>query len=153
MDWDLAFTLVNCVALAAWLVLIAGPGRPALRALVLQGGVGALCVAYIVLLAGLVSGVLEPQRDPGAQSGLPAFSLVGVKSLFASRGGIVLGWTHYLALDLLAGLWIAREADAARLARVAQAPLLLATFLSGPLGLGAWLVLRRRYAPVLEQLR
>ncbi len=153
MDWDLAFTVVNSVALAAWLVLIAGPRRPLMRLVVLQSGVGLLCLAYIVLLAGLVAGVLDPQRDPGTQGGMPGFSVAGLKSLFASEGGLVLGWTHYLALDLLAGLWIAREADAARLAQLAQAPLLLATFLSGPLGLGAWLVLRRRYTAAPRRLR
>jgi hypothetical protein len=44
------------------------------------------------------------------------------------------GWVHYLAFDLLIGSWIAREADKLGLSRVIQAPILLATFMFGPLG-------------------
>ena len=60
----------------------------------------------------------------------------------ASKGGITVGWIHYLALDLFTGLWIARDADAKGFGRLGQAPVLLATFLAGPLGLLIWLVIR-----------
>ncbi|MGB7370825.1 abscisic acid-deficient protein Aba4 family protein, partial [Erythrobacter sp.] len=49
---------------------------------------------------------------------------------------------HYLAFDLFVGLWIARDADAKHASRWLQAPILLATFLAGPLGLLVWLVVR-----------
>ena len=52
-------------------------------------------------------------------------------------------WTHYLALDLFAGLWIAEDADARRIGRVVQAPVLLLTFLAGPAGLFLHLLLTR----------
>ena len=58
-------------------------------------------------------------------------------------GAIGVGWTHYLALDLLAGLWIARDADRLGAGRLLQVPYLLATFMAGPAGVFAWLVTRQ----------
>ena len=57
-------------------------------------------------------------------------------------GGVTAGWTHYLAFDLFVGLWIARDGDAKGISRLVQAPVLLATFMAGPLGLLVWLILR-----------
>jgi hypothetical protein len=65
-----------------------------------------------------------------------------VRAIFLSDGGVVVGWVHYLALDLFTGLWIARDADGKGFPRLWQAPVLLLTFLAGPLGLITWLALR-----------
>jgi len=77
---------------------------------------------------------------------LDGWSLQSIRALFASDAALVLGWIHYLAFDLFVGLWIARDADAKRFSRLAQAPVLAATFLAGPLGLFAWLAIRERRA-------
>jgi len=66
----------------------------------------------------------------------------GVRTLFASDAGVTIGWTHYLAFDLFVGIWIARDGDDKYVSRFIQAPILLATFLAGPLGLGIWLLVR-----------
>ena len=63
-----------------------------------------------------------------------------------SDGGIVIGWTHYLAFDLFVGQWIANDADNKGFARWVQAPVLLATFFAGPIGLFVWLLVRERRA-------
>ncbi len=145
MNWDTAFALVNAVALAGWLALILGPRRPVVLAAVLYGAIGLLCLAYGALVGGLLSGVLDPLRDAGNPAADPTdYSVAGLRDLFDSPGAIVVGWTHYLALDLLAGWWIAGQADTARVSRLVQAPVLLVTFLAGPLGVLAWLVLRVR---------
>lgn len=145
MNWDLTFGITNLVALGGWLVLILGPRRPAWLAAVLDLAIGLLCAVYLVLFAGLVTGLFDPLREAGAAAAdLADYSVAGLRNLFDSPGAVVIGWTHYLALDLFAGWWIAREADRARVSRLAQAPVLLATFLAGPIGLLAWLVLRRR---------
>ena len=65
----------------------------------------------------------------------------------------MLGWTHYLAFDLFTGLWIARDADNKAFGRLVQAPVLVLTFLAGPLGLLIWLVLRERRARTMNQRR
>ena len=59
-----------------------------------------------------------------------------------SDGGVTVGWIHYLALDLFAGLWIAKDADQKEFSRLVQAPVLLLTFVAGPAGLLLWLAVR-----------
>jgi hypothetical protein len=145
--WQTLFALTNAVALAMWIVLIVLPRRPLPLALALYGGVGLLCLAYVAMFAALIAGWADPVRD----AGLPAmafgdYSVAGLKDAFRSEGAIVVGWTHYLALDLFAGLWIARDGDAKGFSRFAQAPVLLLTFLAGPAGLLVWLVVRERRA-------
>ena len=145
--WDAIFGFANFIAVAMWAVLILLPRKPALLAAVLYAGVGLLCLTYVLVFAGLLSGVLDPVRDAGAGAGgLQSYSVDGLKDLFRSRGAIVIGWVHYLAFDLFVGLWIARDADAKGFSRLAQAPVLGATFMAGPLGLLLWLGLRERRA-------
>ena len=142
--WDTIFSLANLIALVMWAALILLPRWPALLAAELYLGIGLLCLTYVVLLAGIVSGVLDPGGAGGA--GADFSSIAGVRSIFASDGGVTVGWIHYLAFDLFVGLWIARDADAKGFSRLVQAPVLLATFLAGPLGLAIWLLVRERRA-------
>ena len=69
-----------------------------------------------------------------------------MRALFASDGGVVIGWTHYLAFDLFTGLWIARDSDNKQFGRLVQLPFLFATFMAGPVGLLSWLIVRERRA-------
>ena len=64
-----------------------------------------------------------------------------------SDGGIVIGWTHYLAFDLFVGLWIARDADDKGVGRLVQLPFLFLTLMAGPIGLLSWLGFRGTGAP------
>jgi hypothetical protein len=138
MDWDALFTFVNLLALLAWAALILLPRWPVLLAGVLYLGVGLLCLIYAVTMIGVLSGVIP---NPGG-GGADFTTIAGVQAIFATRAGITIGWTHYLAFDLFVGLWIARDGDAKKISRLIQAPILLATFLAGPLGLLIWLLLR-----------
>lgn len=145
--WQAIFGATNLVALAAWAILLFLPRRPFAMASVLYLGIALLCLVYSVLLVLLATGAVDPLRDAGAASpDLVDPSLAGIKALFRSDGAIVLGWTHYLAFDLFVGLWIARDADGKGFSRLAQAPVLLITFLAGPLGLLIWLAVRERRA-------
>jgi len=143
VDWQQVFALTNGVALIGWLLLLLAPRRPVVLSLVLYAAVGLLCLTYTALLIGLIGGWLDPVRAPGP--GTPSitdYSVAGLRALFASDGAITVGWTHYLALDLFTGLWIARDADAKGTSRLIQAPILLATYLAGPFGLFVWLLAR-----------
>jgi hypothetical protein len=138
MNWDAVFGAVNLLAMIAWAALILLPRWPALLSGVLYLGVGLLCLIYATGLIGLLSGVI-PNPDGG---GADFTTIAGVRANFASDAGVTIGWTHYLAFDLFVGLWIARDGDAKGISRLVQAPILLATFIAGPLGLGIWLLLR-----------
>lgn len=143
--WAGLFSFTNTLAMAAWVLLILLPRKPLTHSAILYLGVALLCLTYAVCFVAVLSGGLDPVAQPG--SGKPGFSTIaGVRAIFQSDGGVVIGWTHYLAFDLFTGLWIARDADAKGFGRLWQVPFLLATFLAGPIGLLAWLVVRERAA-------
>ncbi len=145
--WPALFSFTNGVALVAWALLILAPRRPAPLAIVLYLGVGLLCLIYAASFVAMFAGWADPVRDAGVPPpSLAEYSIAGLKPFFRSDGGLVVGWTHYLALDLFTGLWIARDADNKGFARLTQAPILLLTFLAGPLGLLIYLVVRERRA-------
>jgi Domain of unknown function (DUF4281) len=139
IDWSAWFSMVNLLAIIAWVGLIALPRWPALLSGVLYLGIGLLCLIYAGGLIGVLSGLIPTAGGGGS---VDFTTMAGVRSIFASDAGVTIGWTHYLAFDLFVGLWIVRDGDAKGVSRFIQAPILLATFLAGPLGLGIWLLLR-----------
>jgi len=145
--WPFLFTLTNVIAFAAWAMLAFLPRKPMVMATVLFFGVGLLCLAYAVMFVLLFGGIADPVRVAGAAvPGLTDYSIPGLRALFMSDGGIVLGWTHYLAFDLFIGQWIARDADNKGFHRLFQLPFLFLTLMAGPIGLLLWLAVRERRA-------
>jgi len=144
MNWDAIFSFTNAVALLGWVMLAVWTRTPRTMALVLTLGVGLLCLTYAILLVLLVGNLVDPGRIPGAAApDLLDYSVAGLRPLFLSDAGIVIGWTHYLAFDLFVGRWIAQDADARGVGRVAQLPFLFVTLMAGPIGLLLWLVFRQ----------
>ena len=68
-------------------------------------------------------------------------SLDEVAALFRSRELLLAGWLHYLAFDLFVGAWEVRRGREAGVPFLLVAPCLLLTFLFGPAGLLAFLIL------------
>lgn len=93
------------------------------------GGIYAL-----ILLAALVT----------APAGLE-LSLSALQRNLTADWGLLAAWTHFLTLDLFAGVWIFRDA---KYWGVKPLPYLLLTFLVGPVGLGSYLLVRRQKSRV-----
>ena len=147
MSWQTLFTLTNVVALAGWAMLAALPRSKTVYSVVLYACVGLLCLAYAAMFVALFGGMADPVRAAGAgEPNLADYSVEGLRALFMSDGGIVLGWTHYLAFDLFVGLWVARDADSKGFGRWLQLPILFFTLMAGPIGLLIWLIVRERRA-------
>ena len=72
-------------------------------------------------------------------------SLEEVGALLSKDEMLLAGWVHYLAFDLFIGGWIAVEADKIGLNRLIQAPILILTFMFGPVGLALFLAMRVGY--------
>ena len=143
MSWNTIYLLANYWAFAGWALLAFAPRSPRILSFVMYAGVFLLCLLYIVLIAGFLSGGI----DPGGQgSGGDFSSLAGVMKLFDTPGGTTMGCVHYLAFDLFTGMWIARDADAKGFGRIAQFPFLFLTLMVGPVGLFLWLIVRERRA-------
>jgi hypothetical protein len=125
MVWENLFGIANALALAAWLALLVLPRWDWLNRAIRFGAVGLLAILYSTLV------FLYFFRTSGGGFG----SLSGVRLLFASDPVLLAGWVHYLAFDLFVGVWLAERLDRQRVSRWLQAPILLATFMLGPLGL------------------
>lgn len=128
MNWETAFQVASSLAFVGWMLLAAAPRTERVLGIVRYGVVGLICAAYAVLVA-LYLGRVE---------GGGFMSLAGVKALLSSDPVILAGWLHYLAFDLVAGLWIAGKADEMGLSRIIQAPFLFLTLMLGPVGLLAF---------------
>lgn len=140
MSWESVFSIANIWPLPFWLLLAIGPRTERTGRIVLFGGIAPLAFAYALLLPLIMTGTLNPVGPEGSS---PDFTtLAGIMALFDSKGGTVVGWIHYLAFDLFAGLWVARNADRHGLNRWVQAPLLFLVLMAGPLGLILYLLLR-----------
>ena len=147
MSWSALFTLTNVIAFIGWAMLAFLPRSKTVYSVVMYACVGLLCLAYAAMFVGLFGGLADPARVAGAaEPDLGNYSIEGLRARFMSDGGIVLGWTHYLAFDLFIGLWIARDADAKGFSRIVQLPILFATLMAGPIGLLLWLIIRERRA-------
>ncbi len=126
MDWAQLFKIANTAALLGWIVLIALPRYEVLLTILQRLLISAFCLFYTIVIAISLS-----QVKGGGFS-----TLAQVKTLFSYDVVVCAGWVHYLAFDLFVGLWIAKRADSMGMHRLLQAPILLLTFLFGPVGLG-----------------
>ena len=147
MSWSSVFTLTNIVALMGWAIIAALPRSKTVYSVVMYACVGLHCLAYAAMFVGLFGGLADPARVAGAaEPDLADYSIEGLRALFMSDGGIVLGWTHYLAFHLFVGLWVSRDADAKGFGRWIQLPILFLILMAGPIGLLVWLMIRERRA-------
>jgi hypothetical protein len=143
MTFDEVFSIANTAALAGWAALLLLPRWPALILALRYGLIGALSVAYAVLI------MMFFFRVEGGDFN----SIAEVRALFLSDGGLLAGWIHYLAFDLFVGMWIAHEADKVGMGRLLQAPILAATFMFGPIGLLMYLTSRAALAALPSTAR
>ena len=145
--WNTIFVAIHVIAVTGWMLLLAAPRKPLTHSTILYLGVALLCLIYLVCFVLVAGGFADPVLMTGATAQpINLTSITGIRAFFQSDGGVVIGWTHYLAFDLFTGMWIARDADAKGFGRLVQLPFLLLTFLLGPVGLLSWLVVRERRA-------
>ena len=72
-------------------------------------------------------------------------TLSGLAHAFSTPRVMLVGWVHYLAFDLWVGAWETEEAGRRGMPHAALMPCLVLTFLTGPVGLLLFLVLRVRW--------
>jgi hypothetical protein len=131
MELSTLFSAAGAVVLAGWLALAITPRHYAPVRLLVATVAVALAMLYVALI-----GAFWTEAEGGFGS------LDDVAALFAHPGLLLAGWVHYLAFDLLVGLWEREEADRIGLSRWALLPCLLLTFLLGPAGWLAFIAMR-----------
>ena len=72
-------------------------------------------------------------------------SLKGVTALFTNPLAVLIGWVHYLAFDLMAGLFIKKNSLKYGISHWLVIPCMLLTFMFGPVGLLLYLLIRWLY--------
>ena len=126
------FQMTGPFALLGWLALVLSPLAPRLADRLAGLAIPAL---FAVLYTALI---LAHWADvPGGFD-----SLANVMALFTDPPVALAGWVHYLAFDLFVGAWITRTARAEGIPHLLILPCLALTFLFGPAGFLAFLILR-----------
>ena len=138
MTPDDIFRIASAAVLPGWLALALLPLAPRAATWVAGGIALGLSAVYAALILAFWA---------AADGGFG--SLAEVMALFDQPGVATAGWVHYLAFDLLVGLWIARTARGRGLPHLLVLPCLALTFLFGPAGFLSFaaLLLARRSLP------
>ena len=141
MNNDLIFSLANGLAALGWLLLVVFPFKPFTNRVLVGVVVSLLCATYAVL----VYQSLQP-------SDFTKFStLQGVASLMSTPGAVLVGWIHYLAFDLVAGMWAFGDAKGRNIPHYLLAICLGFTFIFGPFGFTLYWLLRRFYPKTMNE--
>jgi hypothetical protein len=126
MTPEAVFSAASTTAMLSWLLLIVRPRASWVH--LITGRV--VPIAFAVLYA-----VILVPRFGGSDGGFD--SLAAVQRLFADPWLLLAGWIHYLAFDLLTGVWETRDAAKRGIPHWMVIPCLLLTFMLGPAG---WLL-------------
>ena len=125
MTTDTVFTIANTSVLPMWLLMIILPKWKLTRFLV--------DYRVIPLLLSLVYATyigLSMQGGTNFDFG----SLESVMNLFTEKDAVLAGWVHYLAFDLLVGMWMIQKNRTIGIHQLLMVPCLLGTFMFGPIG-------------------
>ena len=134
MTADDLFGLVSAAVLPGWAILILAPRGNALGSALGGRWLWLDRVPALILPFGLAAVYTGLILTYFSASGGGFGSIAAVRMLFASDFGLVAGWVHYLAFDLMIGAAMAGKMDQLGVSRLIQAPLLVLIFLFGPMG-------------------
>jgi len=120
------FSYAGMIVMPMWILLIFLPKWKATKFLIDYKVVPLiLAIVYaIYIIKGLL--IAGGMMDFG--------SLQSVMQLFTEENAVLAGWIHYLAFDLLIGMWMINQNKTLGIHQVLMAPCLLGTFMFGPLG-------------------
>lgn len=134
MLWTV-FLFANLSVLPAWLGMILFPGSKLTRQLVSSP----YCILPAVLCYLVLGAVALPKVLP-----LFAPTLGSLIAVTGTAEGTAVVWVHMLVMDCIAGRWVYLDSQDKRLLWWVRAGALLFTFLSGPIGAMAYLLLTGR---------
>ncbi len=69
-------------------------------------------------------------------------SLASVMELFTEENAVLAGWVHYLAFDLLVGMWMLDQNKKTGVPQLVMAPCLFGTFMFGPVGFLLFMIIK-----------
>ncbi|WP_350292512.1 ABA4-like family protein [uncultured Croceitalea sp.] len=127
------FSLANMTAMPMWILMIFLPKWKGTRFLMdykVIPIVLALVYAFYIFTAIQIGG------------GMDFGSLSSVMALFTEENAVLAGWVHYLAFDLLVGMWMLNQNKELKIHQLLMAPCLFGTFMLGPVGFLAFMIIK-----------
>ena len=100
LNFELVFSLAGLLAMGGWVALLLSPLIP-----VWSDRIAGLIVPVLLSGGYVVLVIFFPSGEGG---GFGTFA--EVKELFADQNALLAGWVHFLAFDLLVGVWICSTA-------------------------------------------
>lgn len=133
MTPDLVFQNSSTIAVLMWALMIFLPKWKGTQFMtkfkLIPVGFSILYTIYIII--SLRSG-----------GGMDFSSLDSVMQLFTNKNAMLAGWIHYLAFDLLVGMWILEKNKEIRIHHLLIVPCLIGTFMLGPIGFLLFILLK-----------
>jgi len=130
------YKLVNAVAAIGWVILIFLPNWNLADSAIKNGIVVGLSVFYIYIL--FIRKDIKNEVYPKGNF----TSLEGVINLFKNPRNLLAGWVHYLAFDLMLGIFIKTQANEIGMSHFLQIPCFILTFMLGPVGYLLFVILQ-----------
>ncbi|MGB8190857.1 MAG: ABA4-like family protein [Chitinophagaceae bacterium] len=129
---ETVFSICSTIAMVGWIILIVLPGWYAADKFI----IGIIITLFALVYAWMLF------SDFNFSDAKKFGSLDGVMELFKNQTLVTAGWIHYLAFDLMTGLFIRYNAQKHGISHWLVIPCLLLTFMFGPVGLLLYLLLR-----------
>lgn len=126
------FKIASALVLPGWLLLIIFPRWQWTDKIITGVIIALLAAAYIYCIAQVFT--------PGTMKSFG--TLDGVMKLFTNETAVLAGWIHYLAFDLMTGLFETKNAQKHNIHHLLVIPCLFLTFMFGPAGLLLYLIIR-----------
>jgi len=137
MTPDQIFSICSAIAMMSWLILIiVSPFWHSADKFL----IGVIITLFAIVYTWLIFSAFTI-------TDIKSFgSLDGVMKLFTDKTMVTAGWVHYLAFDLMTGLWIKNNSMKYNISHLLVIPCLFFTFMLGPLGLLLYLLMRSFFA-------
>ena len=132
MTPDKIFQICSTIAMIGWIVLIILPHWQNVDRFLIGTIITLLCIVYAWII--FTDFKFSEMGNFG--------SLDGVMQLFTNKSMVTAGWIHYLALDLMTGIFIRKNAQKNGINHWIILPCLLVTFMLAPIGLLIYLLIR-----------
>ena len=127
------FSIANMIAIPMWVLMLFFSKWKVTRFLI-DFKVIPLALAFMYAIYIFQAIQISGMMDFG--------SLTSVITLFTEENAVLAGWIHYLAFDLLVGMWMLDQNKELRINQLLMAPCLFLTFMLGPIGFLLFMIIK-----------
>jgi len=127
------FSITSMIAMPMWILMIFSP-RWKVTKFLMSYKVIPLILSLIYAIYILKAIDIGGMMDFG--------SLKSVMALFTEENAVLAGWVHYLAFDLMVGMWMLEQNKTLKIHQLIMAPCLLGAFMFGPIGFLVFMIIK-----------